>query len=340
MKCQAKRRARQCAYEQKYNVNQKRIFLAFRCSKRFFISNQRSIIMKTNRFLSAAISIATAFTFSACSSDDGNTDSGYPNGGSVISSSSSLAAPSSNSVTPSSNSVVPSSNSVATSSSSSATGGGYSGSYGSVNHGGKSYKTVVIGTQTWMAENLNVMHNSGNGDSWCYEGIDYSAGYPGVLVTAEESCAKFGRIYDWAGALDLPDECNRTYCAYQIESPHRGICPHGFHIPTNDEWDILEKYVDPNWTSNSRDGNIAGTKLKATSGWNSEGNGTDDYGFAALSTVIWERSAVGASGMWWSATVIDGCGGPCGRGMGSEHDGVVSLAAIGALKRSVRCVKD
>jgi uncharacterized protein (TIGR02145 family) len=243
--------------------------------------------MKTNRFLSAAIFVALAFTFSACSSDDGNTDSGYPNGGSAISSSSSLAAPSSNSITPSSSSV----------------GGGLS-SQSQQN----ASETVKIGNQTWLKYNLNVPHSSGNGDSWCYEGPDYSAGYPGVPITAEESCAKYGRLYNWAAAMNLPSDCDSISCTDQIRPKHRGICPQGFHIPTDEEWDILVKYVDPDWRFSAVGGNIAGTKLKTTSGWEpAEGiSGTNVHGFSALPggarDTLGSFYNVGASGHWWSSS--------------------------------------
>jgi len=102
---------------------------------------------------------------------------------------------------------------------------------------GQTYKTVTIGTQTWMAQNLN--YETAN--SFCYND---SAKY----------CEKYGRLYTWAAA--------------------NTACPSGWHLPTNAEFETLFTAVGGSST--------AGTKLKSTSGWNSSGNGTDDYSFSAL----------------------------------------------------------
>jgi len=92
----------------------------------------------------------------------------------------------------------------------------------------------------------------------------------------------------------LPSSCNSTSCP--VQHPHKGICPSGWHLPRDAEWTTLRNYV----------GNGAGTKLKATSGWNDYGtfNGTDNYGFSALPGGYSDGSFshVGYDGYWWSAT--------------------------------------
>ena len=132
---------------------------------------------------------------------------------------------------------------------------------GSVTYQEQTYKTVVIGTQTWMAENLNY-NVSG---SKCYS-------------NSESNCNTYGRLYDWSTAMDLLSSCNSNSCSSQIQSPHQGICPSGWHIPSRAEWDTLSSYVESNSNCSSCDARL----LKATSGWYSNDTGTDEYGFSAL----------------------------------------------------------
>ena len=140
-------------------------------------------------------------------------------------------------------------------------GGGYSGSYGSLTYEGKTYKTVVIGTQTWMAENLNYAVSG----SKCYNNL-------------EANCTIYGRLYNLETA--------------------KTVCPSGWHLPTDDEWRMMTDYIG--------DYNTGGKKLKATSGWNNNGNGTDEYGFSALPGGQGSSGGnfiyVGALGVWWTAS--------------------------------------
>jgi uncharacterized protein (TIGR02145 family) len=144
------------------------------------------------------------------------------------------------------------------------------------------YRTVEIGTQTWMAENLDY-NVSG---SKCYNNLD-------------SNCDLYGRLYDWATAMALPASCNNSICKSQIQSPHQGICPDGWHIPSETEWDALSSYVQ----SYSGCVNCDGTLLKAKSGWDS-GNGTDEFDFTALpgghGLSDSRFSGVGYHGQWWS----------------------------------------
>lgn len=131
------------------------------------------------------------------------------------------------------------------------------------NRDGQVYKTVKIGDQTWMAENLNYEADN----SFCYND---SAIY----------CAKYGRLYTWGTAMDSAGlwsikgkgcgtnkTCNSSY-------PVRGICPTGWHLPSKDEWSSLFTAVGGFRT--------AGKTLKSTSIWNESFNGTNYYGFSAL----------------------------------------------------------
>ena len=128
---------------------------------------------------------------------------------------------------------------------------------------GQTYKTVTIGTQTWMAENLNYETDN----SFCYN-------------DSAEYCEKYGRLYRWAAAMDGAGTwstngkgcgngktCSPTY-------PVRGVCPQGWHLPDSTEWNTLFTAVGGS--------SVAGTKLKSTSGWYNNGNGTDAFSFSAL----------------------------------------------------------
>ncbi|WP_290734907.1 fibrobacter succinogenes major paralogous domain-containing protein, partial [Fibrobacter sp. UBA3806] len=145
---------------------------------------------------------------------------------------------------------------------------------------GQTYKTVTIGDQVWMAENLNYAYTgvpynysgyTSDSTSWCYE-------------NDPANCAKYGRLYTWAAAMDSSGtwSTNGKGCGYGSEcSPTgtiRGICPEGWHLPDTTEWNTLFTAVGGSFT--------AGTALKSTSGWNEDegesGNGTDSFGFSAL----------------------------------------------------------
>jgi uncharacterized protein (TIGR02145 family) len=139
------------------------------------------------------------------------------------------------------------------------------------------YKTVVIGTQTWMAENLNFDTLDGTG-SWCYNNL-------------ASSCSTYGRLYDWATVMAGSTSSDATPSGVQ------GICPTGWHVPSRAEWTVLTDYVGGERT--------AGTQLKANSSLWSTNTGTDDYGFSALLGGHYYGSDfyfIGNIGRWWSAT--------------------------------------
>ena len=196
-------------------------------------------------------------------------------------------------------------------------------SNGSVTCGGQTYKTVIIGTQTWMAENLN--YNPGAGNSVCYE-------------NQTSNCVTYGRLYDWSTAMNLPSNCNSTACSGYIQSKHHGICPDGWHLPSDAEWDVLVTFAGGS--------SAAGTKLKATSGWNSfynvSGNGTNEYGFSALPGGYGDTYGgflnVGNEGRWWSTNESSGNGSH--RAMSYRSDNVFMINALKSYPFSVRCVQD
>jgi len=192
-----------------------------------------------------------------------------------------------------------------------------------VSYGDEIYKTVKIGTQTWFQRNLNYKVSG----SKCYDDL-------------ESNCQKYGKLYDWATAMSLDASCNLGSCDSQTK--HKGICPIGWHIPSGADWNTLMKYVNSSCLDNSNCA-AAGTKLKATSGWNEGGDGEDAYGFSALpggfgySTGGFDK--VGLNSDWWSA---DGnySNYAYSRGIYYDLDGAIWNFSFKVTLYSVRCLQN
>ena len=190
---------------------------------------------------------------------------------------------------------------------------------------GNIYKCARIGSQLWMAENLNYEASG----SKCYN--DDPA-----------NCTKYGRLYDWVTALDLPSSCNSSTCASRVSTKHKGICPAGWHIPNDADWNVLMKFANPSCKDNDHCPD-AGTKLKAANGWTEDG-GTDNFGFTALPGGSYDGSfyGIGYYGNFWSASEADG-NNAYGRGMSYSYGLATYIDWLDHNKdflRSVRCVKD
>ena len=178
---------------------------------------------------------------------------------------------------------------------------------------GQTYKTVTIGTQTWMAQNLN--YETAN--SVCYN-------------DEASNCTKYGRLYTWAAAMDSVGtwSANGKGCGYEKEClptyPVRGVCPDGWHLPTSTEFGVLEQAVGGQST--------AGKMLKSTSGWYNSGNGTDAYSFAAL-------PVFGEMAIFWSSTEYDSRD-AIRMDLLSQYDEIILTQYSRNSGYSVRCVKD
>ena len=110
---------------------------------------------------------------------------------------------------------------------------------------GQTYKTVKIGSQTWMAENLNYKTDS----SFCY-------------LDDVSNCAKYGRLYKLSTALGKPEsECSGVGGKACTLPPGdvQGVCPSGWHLPSRAEWDTLLAAAGGE--------SVAGKFLKSSSGW-------------------------------------------------------------------------
>ncbi len=150
---------------------------------------------------------------------------------------------------------------------------------------------------------------------WFARNLNYN---PGTGTSAcyndqASNCSQYGRLYDWETAKE--------------------VCPDGWHLPRDSEWTTLTDYV----------GSDAGTKLKAATGWNSGGNGTDNYGFSALPGGSGRSngnfdSAVGF-GYWWCSTEYSSYT-AYSRGMNYSFIIVGRYNNDKSWLLSVRCVRD
>ena len=210
------------------------------------------------------------------------------------------------------------------------------GKYGEIldERNGQVYKTIQIGTQTWMAENLNYDPGQGGSGSsaydwsWCYD-------------DDPSNCAKYGRLYTWAAAMDSAT----TYCGFgkscTATHPVQGICPSGWHLPDTTDWHDLIVAAGGQYS--------AGAKLKSTSGWENDGwgndgNGTDAFGFSALPSGYRSRggdyhTAGGYAYIWSSFEYITG--------LVAYEMGLRCTVATAYVERgsedsgyAVRCLKD
>jgi uncharacterized protein (TIGR02145 family) len=172
-----------------------------------------------------------------------------------------------------------------------------------VEYEGKVYNTIQIFSQCWLKENLNVgtmiygiqnQENNGIIEKYCYN-------------DAPDSCAKNGGLYQWHEMMQTTNQQGA-----------QGICPPGWHLPTDEEWKVLEGAVDSQYGIGDQEWDIswgyrgydAGMNLKSTSGWAFNNNGTDLFGFSGLPGGLRANTDghfyhLGNKGFWWTSTRID-----------------------------------
>jgi len=135
---------------------------------------------------------------------------------------------------------------------------------------GQNYKTTVIGTQVWMAQNLNYDTLDGTG-SWCYG-------------NTTSNCTTYGRLYSWSTAMALPATCDAASCS--SATVLQGICPSGWHVSTESDWETMEATIGMSAASLASvgyRGSNQGTQLQAADPlWLTTSLGTNTVGFSAL----------------------------------------------------------
>jgi len=200
-------------------------------------------------------------------------------------------------------------------------------------YGDQWYHTIQVGGQCWIKENMNVgemingnqtQTNNGTIEKYCY-------------ANSTILCDERGGFYKWNELMQ-----------YETEKRARGICPEGWHIPTDEEFKVLEGMVDSNypighteWNQQNWRGFDAANNLKSTSGWANNGNGIDQYGFCLLTT-----------GYWWEGGFFDLTQGttlytstqfnnsPWYRGFNAMTDEILRNQGTWNSATAVRCIKD
>lgn len=161
---------------------------------------------------------------------------------------------------------------------------------------GQTYKTIKIGNQVWMAQNLNYADSNKTeglkGNIKCYD-------------NNEDHCKVAGRLYTWAAAMDslglfnkYGQGCGNGAWCWPIY-PVQGVCPDGWHLPSETEWKTLRTAV-------SGGGDLYDSLLISLTGWK-KNNGTDVVGFSALPAGFYNSDKklfdrVGERAHFWSAS--------------------------------------
>jgi len=147
------------------------------------------------------------------------------------------------------------------------------------------FRTVKIGEQLWMVDNLNVATFK-NGDpiteaqdNWWIKDNEPQIPYWSYFDNEPANGAKYGKLYNGYAVMDS-----------------REMCPDGWRIATSYDWDVLVDYL----------GEDAGTQMKSMSGWDRDGNGTNISGFNALPGGFRNAGgtffSVGVYSVWWTAS--------------------------------------
>ena len=151
--------------------------------------------------------------------------------------------------------------------------------------------------------------------TWMARNLNYQTGNSWCYKNSADNCEKYGRLYNWDAA--------------------KMACPAGWKLPNNQDWDKM--------SATAGGLKVAGKKLKSESGWNNDGNGTDDFGFSALPGGYYffgdDFEEAGNIGFWWSATENVGAY-PSAKSMRYDADDMSGNNLLRALGLSVRCLQD
>jgi uncharacterized protein (TIGR02145 family) len=203
-----------------------------------------------------------------------------------------------------------------------------------VNYAGESYPTVQIGTQCWFAKNLNVgtmindsvdQTNNSTLEKYCFN-------------NDPADCTTYGGLYQWAEAVQYQNNASNTAAlSYPFTSNVQGICPTGWHLPSDVEWSTLEMTLGGS--------SVAGGALKSTSGlWYSPNTGaTNSSGFSALPggcrATLGIFNGIGASSFFWSSSEFSSTN-AINRAVVDEYSNIYRNRYPKDYGFSARCIQD
>jgi uncharacterized protein (TIGR02145 family) len=198
-------------------------------------------------------------------------------------------------------------------------------------HDGYDYSTVLIGDQCWFSENCRYLPEvSPSSSSSTTTPFYYVYGYEGSDVATAKSQANYstyGVLYNWPALMEP------------------GICPSGWHIPSDLEWQTMEISLGMSAAvaaSSGWRGSPVGNYMKSTTGWNGGGNGTNSSGFNGLPGGYAYPGAFdhsGDSGYWWSSSAY-GSAYSWNRLLGNYASDVARGSNYSGSGYSARCLRD
>lgn len=179
---------------------------------------------------------------------------------------------------------------------------------------GQTYAVVEIGSQCWFAENLNYTPPSGN--SSCYS-------------NNSANCDIYGRLYDWPTLMNGAGSSNTNPSGVQ------GLCPSGWHVPSDAEWTELTDFLGGL--------SVAGGKMKSTTGWDSPNVGaTNSSGFTGLPAGtrfgFGGYGGLGNNANFWSSTELSSIS--WSYNLERSSDIVIRNLNVPSISFSCRCLKD
>jgi uncharacterized protein (TIGR02145 family) len=215
-----------------------------------------------------------------------------------------------------------------------------------VSYAGKTYNTLQIGNQCWLKENLNVgtkitvtadQTNNAVIEKYCYNDV-------------ESNCDIYGGLYQWAEMVQYLNGASNSASWSPVPPGNvQGICPPGWHIPTDGEWCTMTQLLDAtvNCGTNGASGTNAGGKMKesGTSHWTTPNTGaTNESGFTGLpagyrTTAKCSFTGLGLEAYLWSASEQSATTG-YERKLSSSSAAVYRGYPTKVSGFSVRCVKD